>query len=446
MPRRALPLLALIAGLAAAAACGKKGPVQAPLVRLPQAVQDFKAFQRGGAFRLEWKLPPAYIDGMPFTKPVEVEVWLVEEELPARPAPTAPEPAAKAPEGEKRDEAAPVEKPATEEIAADTKPAAPENVQKPEPAAEQEAAPQASAAPVPAGAQAQAPPAAQPSTLFPSGEMPLELFEEKAVLAGGVPAAFGEAQPEAQGDGLVAQSYEKPVDPARLNFSSTFAVRVRDHRKKLSDYSSRITVVPRVPPGPPRNVRLTLHEDKIALSWEAPAPGPEPAAPAGYHVYRARATDPPQSLTEAGPVRGTGFEDKTFAFGEVYLYTVRAVVGDSAPFLESADSDALEAKPVDTFPPAPPSGLKTVAGPGFISLSWEEGPEPDLAGYRVWRKPAAEGEFEPLTEAALRETNFVDRAVQAGKRYAYAVSALDKVGNESRRTKPANETARSPLP
>ena len=62
-----------VAGLAVPG-CGKKGPIQAPLVRTPQAVEGFKAFQRGNAFRLEWTLPPAYIDGTPFTKPVEVEI------------------------------------------------------------------------------------------------------------------------------------------------------------------------------------------------------------------------------------------------------------------------------------------------------------------------------------------------------------------------------------
>lgn len=457
MSRRALPLLVLLAGLAAAAGCGKKGPIQAPLVRAPQAVQGFRAFQRGDAFRLEWKLAAAYIDGTPFTKPVEVEIWLVEEELPAGPAAAVQEPAAKTPDEAKPDAAAPAEKSETEGKAAEAKPteaelppatapAALEKAPKPEPAAEQEAAPQAPAAVAPASPQA---PAAAAPSLFAAGEMPLEVFMEKAVLAGGVPAVFGETRPEAQAADLVAQSFERPVDPARLRVSATFAVRVKDHRKKYSEYSSRITVVPRVLPGPPRNVRLTLHEDKVALTWEAPAPGPDQAAepaPAGYNVYRARATDPPQLQTEGGPVMETGYEDKAFAFGETYRYTVRTVVGESAPYLESVDSEAVEASPRDTFPPAPPSGLKTVSGPGFISLIWEKGPEPDLDGYRVWRRLAAAGEFTLLTEAAIRETSFVDRSVESGRRYAYAVSALDKSGNESRRTKPANETARSPEP
>jgi hypothetical protein len=246
----------------------------------------------------------------------------------------------------------------------------------------------------------------------------------------------------------LSQFYERPLDLARLKIRITFAVRVKDHRKKESDYSSRITIVPQIVSQPPRHPKAVVHPDKIQVTWEEPAANIDstsPAAFSGFQLYRAEGAEPLKGLTSV-PIKGLAFEDKAFSFGRAYRYAVRTILGPAPPYLESEDSDVISITAEDTFPPSAPAGLKTVAGPGFISLSWEDGPEADLAGYRVWRKAASEEEFRLLTEGSVRETNYVDRAVQAGSRYAYALTALDKSGNESPRTKPVTETARSPRP
>jgi len=59
--------------------CGKKGPLQAPLVRLPQAVKQIKAFQRGAALYLEWDFKPVYTDGTSLEFPLTLEVWLAKQ-------------------------------------------------------------------------------------------------------------------------------------------------------------------------------------------------------------------------------------------------------------------------------------------------------------------------------------------------------------------------------
>jgi hypothetical protein len=145
-------------------------------------------------------------------------------------------------------------------------------------------------------------------------------------------------------------------------------------------------------------------------------------------------------------IKDPTWTDTNFEFGTSYRYTVRAVLNDTLPSPESGDSAAAEITPQDTFPPAPPAGLKTIAGAGFISLSWESNPEADLAGYRVWRKSPAEADFRLLTETPLLETNYNDRTVHPGVIYNYALTALDKSGNESPRGTPVAETARSPRP
>ena len=59
--------------------CGKKGPLQAPLVHLPQAVKQIKAFQRGAALYLEWDFKPVYTDGTSLEFPLTLEVWLAKQ-------------------------------------------------------------------------------------------------------------------------------------------------------------------------------------------------------------------------------------------------------------------------------------------------------------------------------------------------------------------------------
>jgi len=453
MNRRALPCLIAI-GAFLTAGCGKKGPIQAPLVRIPQKVEEFKAFQRGDKIRLEWKLPVTYPDGTVFSKPVEVEIWLLMEEIPALPMPpTDKEPAAKEPEtGQAKAETPPPAPP--------SKTLAQEQTTQPQAAAAQTDKAQAQAAPT-TGTQtapaptttAQAPsasgqnPLAAPGLMM-SGELPLEAFREKAVLASSVKKDFAEAMPEPQGPASLPQSYEHPLDFGRLKSRYTFAVCVKDHREKYSEFSSRITLVPQILPLPPRGLKTTLSSDKILVSWEPPAANMDSSTPAlvtGYDVYRSKGSDPAQLLTTP-PVKETAFEDRAFEFGAMYRYTVRAVAGEALPPVESGDSPAVEITPKDVFPPAPPTGLKTIAGQGFVNLSWETNQEADLAGYRVWRRAASEEQFRPLTEMPFLETNTSDRTVKPGIRYFYALTAVDKNGNESPQTPAVAETARRPRP
>ncbi len=48
-----------------AAGCGRKGPLQEPLPRIPQKVEDFKAVQRENKIIFSWQPPRSYLDGRP---------------------------------------------------------------------------------------------------------------------------------------------------------------------------------------------------------------------------------------------------------------------------------------------------------------------------------------------------------------------------------------------
>jgi hypothetical protein len=82
----------------------------------------------------------------------------------------------------------------------------------------------------------------------------------------------------------------------------------------------------------------------------------------------------------------------------------------------------------DTTPPSPPSGLHSVTGDGFVSLTWDSNREPDLEAYNIYYS------FDDVNfylTATTADTNYIDMDVRNGGTYYYAVSAFDTLGNES---------------
>jgi len=68
----------LLAGaLLAAAACGHKGAILAPLTRVPKPVGALTAGQKGGRVLLKWTAPGAYIDDRPLPSSAVYEIWLL---------------------------------------------------------------------------------------------------------------------------------------------------------------------------------------------------------------------------------------------------------------------------------------------------------------------------------------------------------------------------------
>lgn len=94
---------------------------------------------------------------------------------------------------------------------------------------------------------------------------------------------------------------------------------------------------------------------------------------------------------------------------------------------DSNDESPFE---LDTVPPATPRGVKSITGDGQVTIEWFLSDERDLAGYKVWRGTDNEN-FELLEEVASNTSQFVDRDLNNGITYYYAVSSIDLDGNES---------------
>jgi hypothetical protein len=375
MTRRTAATLAL--GLLTLAACGKKGPIMAPLIRIPQYVKDLAVSRVGNLVDLIWTNPTASIDGRPLGRITEVDVWVIEEP-----------------------------------VAGTGQPAKPARAD----------------------------------------------FEKKARLLQKVPedrlvslVRNDTAKPE-----MVLSIEPDPSDLAKK--SMYFSLRVRDEKKRLSEFSepAGLTASPTLPP--PLDLKARLFADRIELSWkpaempaekpqekpmekpaEKPAkkPAEKPAGPAigGYNIYRSEAGGPPVRQNSA-PLKETTYKDQAFSFGKTYQYFVR-MGSASAAAVESQNSKSVTVDAVDTFPPAAPKGLSVISGQGFIALSWEPASESDLAGYRVWRRTAEGTSWDLVKELPPAESSYTDTSVENNKRYVYSITAFDRAGNESPKSEEA---------
>ena len=241
-------------------------------------------------------------------------------------------------------------------------------------------------------------------------------------------------------------------------------VRTRASKKRASSDSNIVSIAAMPVPGAPSSFHANLTESAIELAWSAPAQGPATNAIAGYRVYRAELAPgaaPPANVSDlsklklavplelVGPAPTTSFRDTNFTFDVSYIYVVRSVAGEQGQPVESADSAPLAITPKDVFPPAAPQGLVAVIPPASdvpatqqpiarVELSWDISPEPDLAGYWVYRSEQADTPGQRMNNQLLLTPAFRDMTALQGKRYTYRVSAVDRAGNESTFSSPVS--------
>lgn len=248
---------------------------------------------------------------------------------------------------------------------------------------------------------------------------------------------------------------------ARAGQQWVYMVRTRASQRRSSEPSNVVAVrVLPVPAGVGRVTAVVL-EQGVQLQWLAAAPSAT-APVVGYRVYRAviapgkeaDALAHPEQAELAEPPRmvavisSAEWLDAQVEFGRAYRYTVRSVAQHAAESVESADSEPVVVAPRDTFPPAAPVNLVAVVvlatpgAPAHIELSWGISPEPDVAGYTVYRGDGTREE--KITQELLLTPTFRDTSVTPGRRYTYRVTASDRAGNESARSEPVTESVPSP--
>jgi len=137
--------------------------------------------------------------------------------------------------------------------------------------------------------------------------------------------------------------------------------------------------------------------------------------------------------------------DASALFNQRYRYTLERVanlaLGGQSVELQGLPSEPIPVLTKDIFPPAVPQGLVAVADSvaGAIDLSWMPDSDPDLASYHLYRRDLQASLPARIASVGV-ETSFRDSGVDAGHTYAYSVSAVDQIGNESKRSPEVKET------
>jgi len=223
-----------------------------------------------------------------------------------------------------------------------------------------------------------------------------------------------------------------------------YVVTAEDSLGRSSAPSERLAIVFLAAPKAPQRVVATAGDRRIRLSWDAPTEFSDGTPVSGelrYQVLRGPAVEGALDPVTPAPVPSTTFTDTGVENDVEYRYAVRAVRMDPRAMATGAASATVAISPVKTTPPGPPSSLVAIPTPGAVRLAWVPGPEEDVALYAVYRAVGT-GPFERIATTTRVNTVYVDRNVQRGATYRYAVTAIDSARrpNESQRSNEVSVT------
>ena len=227
--------------------------------------------------------------------------------------------------------------------------------------------------------------------------------------------------------------------PMRL----TYAV-VTEGEEARSEFSNLVTIVPLAVGFPPANVTATAKPEGVTLTWTAPTQAVSGlGAPivTGYNIYRSAPGNAPGDLEVAintAPVTATTYTEAP-GYGE-HEYRVAAVAAVGPPLVQSDLSAPARVNYRDLVAPPAPASVTPLVEPRAVRLIWDAVEAPDLAGYRLYRSEGVGHESAvreigtvPLVAQPVTTTDYVDTGVNPGIAFRYAVTSVDRNGNESPR-------------
>jgi len=375
-----------------AVACASPGPPRPPSLRLPVLVKDLTAQRVGDEVQLHWTTPTKTTDDLPVKGPLTAEIC-------RGPAPSTP--------------------PSASSVSSACIPV--------------------KRVPVQPGPSQAADPLPRPLTLDPVALLAyrVQILNANQRSAGQSPEAFaaaGAAPPP------VEDLHATPVrEGAMLEWRRQPTAASVELDRFLEGAPPTPTKTARPKPTSKPNPRPANPSPTTKASQTPSQPKPSPPPEVKLKT--------PQQASDPG-----GTIDHAAQFGETYRYTAQRVRTATFPGhsleLRSAASPPVVVALKDTFPPHPPTGLAAVPNQATstadhapsdhasIDLSWEPNTDPDLAGYIVYRQPvdatgALAGPAIRLNPTPLPGPAYRDETAVVGQTFAYRVTAIDTVGNES---------------
>jgi len=223
--------------------------------------------------------------------------------------------------------------------------------------------------------------------------------------------------------------------------NGTYNYRVRANSEHYSgSWSNTVSILVDWSPSAPEGLVIkNISGKSVQLSWSA---NPEPDIE-GYHVFINKS-----GAGAAGPfghiktVLGPSAECTITGLVEETDYYV--VISAFDKYSNSSFSEAVSAKTLDVTVPQAPSGLiATAVTDTVINLSWNQNPEPDLAGYIIFMNSSGEGEEGEYDIAGViygSHTKFSVTGLTEETSYYFKLKAFDEVPNNSSFSKTANAT------
>jgi hypothetical protein len=202
-------------------------------------------------------------------------------------------------------------------------------------------------------------------------------------------------------------------------------VRLINARGHGSEWSNGVTLTVIAPLPPPSQPKPDLVREGVKLTWSAPGE---------THFRIFRRAEKETAPAQIGESDSPQYVDNKTEYNKTYEYTVQGLSGA----VESELSPAESIRTKDIFPPAVPAGLSVSPGIDTVELAWDRNTETDFRGYRVYRSVNG-GAVEHIADL-IEAPSFSDKAIEPGKRYRYAVSAVNQVGNESNQSAPVDIT------
>ncbi len=213
-----------------------------------------------------------------------------------------------------------------------------------------------------------------------------------------------------------------------------YKLRARNSWWADSADSNVISFVWNVPASAPESVIAKPDDSRIILQWE-PVTTLIDSRPVESEVsYQVlRSTGGKQFVPVGKPVAVDKYIDRPVVNGQKYFYKVQAQQTVEGYLVEGGISEVVDATPVDKTPPLPPTGVKAVRTATGVRVFWDRPDDPQVMGYRVYRRFSDQKTPELMGELSVDFTMYADNDVPEDKRAYYSITAIDQ-------SKPANES------
>jgi hypothetical protein len=184
-------------------------------------------------------------------------------------------------------------------------------------------------------------------------------------------------------------------------------------------------------------------QDTVRLVWTAPGDDGRSGTATAYELRYSTAQITLSNWSSATLAAGVpaplpaGTTQRTvvrgLTSGTTYHFAIRAV--DNAGNWSELSNLLKWDWHGDQAPPSAPNGVHGGKRGGRPLLSWAPNPEPDLAGYTVYRTLTEGGTYTRLNAGLLTVPEYEDATVPPGTENVwYEVTATDATGNESARS------------